>query len=493
MLRSAARCAALLLLAPLGACATLPRAAAPRLEQRLTTLFADTAFAGAHWGILVQDARSGKAIYQRNPDQLFLPASNEKLLTSAAALEALGPDYRYRTRFLAGGPVRDGVLQGPLVVRGSGDPTLSSRFYPDARAALRAWADSLRAHGVTRIAGGIVGVDSAFAGPPLGAGWAWDDLDAYYAAEFGALEFNEGVVDLQVIPGRAVGDPGIVVVDPPTQYVRIDNRTATAAAGTPARLSFTREPQGPGIEVAGVVPADTPSITETLAVRGPAGFFLTVLRETLRESGIAVEGPALPAEEWPMPRQPLQEWTLFTYTSPPLREILPAMLKPSQNWIAETLLHTLGWELRGEGSARAGVAVVDSLLGLWGLQPVARMRMVDGSGLSRYDLVTPRLLVGLLQHMAASPDSALWYAALPVAGEDGTLKSRMSQPPLLGRVHAKTGTLTGVRSLSGYLTTTRGEPIVFSFLVNHHLHHAADVDRLVDEALREIAEETGVG
>jgi D-alanyl-D-alanine carboxypeptidase/D-alanyl-D-alanine-endopeptidase (penicillin-binding protein 4) len=159
------------------------------------------------------------------------------------------------------------------------------------------------------------------------------------------------------------------------------------------------------------------------------------------------------------------------------------MQKPSQNRIAETLPRTVGKERRGEGSARAAAAVVDSTFRSWGL-PAEDLRLADGSGLSRYDLVTPELLVGILAHMRASPNWELWYASLPVGGEDGSLRSRMAEPPLRGNVHAKTGTLTGVRSLSGYVTTTAGEPLVFSFLVNDHLRSAAAVDRVVDEAVR---------
>jgi D-alanyl-D-alanine carboxypeptidase/D-alanyl-D-alanine-endopeptidase (penicillin-binding protein 4) len=489
--RAALRRAALLPLAALlGACATLARGApgassrATPLAAALDSILADTSLAQAHWGVLVKSLRTGEVLYEENAEKEFVPASNMKLVTTSVALEALGPEYRWRTGFSAGGRVAGGVLQGPLVVRGSGDPTLSARFNPDPRAPFRAWADSLRAHGITRIAGGIVGVDSAFTPPTLGAGWAWDDLDAYYASEFGALEFNEGAIDVQVIPSRNVGRPAVVVLDPPTQYVPVDNRTTTATAGSATHLEITRDPVGPGIRIAGVVAADTPYVVQSVAVRDPTDYFLAVLRETLREAGVAVEGQALAAEDWPTARP--AESPIFTYSSPTLGEVLPKLLKPSQNWIAETFLRTLGRERRGEGSAAAAGAVVDSTFRSWGL-PAEELRLADGSGLSRYDLVTPRLLVGILTHMRSSPHWQLWYASLPVGGEDGTLRTRMADPPLRGNVHAKTGTLTGVRSLSGYLTTASGEPLVFSFLVNDHLRSAAAVDRVVDAAVRRLA------
>jgi D-alanyl-D-alanine carboxypeptidase/D-alanyl-D-alanine-endopeptidase (penicillin-binding protein 4) len=210
------------------------------------------------------------------------------------------------------------------------------------------------------------------------------------------------------------------------------------------------------------------------------------MREALRNAGIDVQGQALPAEEWPEDRTGVVEALLFTHQSPPLADILAGMLKPSQNQIAETLLVTVGRELRGEGTAEAGTAVVDSLLQAWNL-PVGQLRMADGSGMSRYNLVSPHLLVALLAHMDRSGSREVWRSALPVAGVDGTLGTRMSAPPLRENVLAKTGTLTGVRSLSGYLTTTGGEPVAFSILVDHHLRSAAAADSLAEAALRAIA------
>jgi serine-type D-Ala-D-Ala carboxypeptidase/endopeptidase (penicillin-binding protein 4) len=473
----------LLLLTACTAAARPASAPAPSsLAAALDSIFADTAFQHAHWGVLVRSLATGETLYRRDAAKAFIPASAMKLVTGAVALSVLGPDYRFRTTFSATGTVRSGTLQGDLVVRGSGDPTLSERFAPDARATMRAWADSLRARGIARIAGGIVGVDSAFVGPALGSGWAWDDLSAAYSAEVGALQFNEGAIDVQVVPARNVGEPAVLIFDPATQYVHVNNLAVTTQRGSTARLEITRDPAGPGMTLTGVIPVDTPAVTLTVAVRDPADYFLSVLRETLREAGVAVEGQALTAADWPEARSPAGERQLFTSASPPLREILPGMLKPSQNWIAETLLRTLGRERRAEGSARAGVAVVDSVLRGWQL-PMDGFRMVDGSGLSRYDLVTPELFVGILTRMRNDPAWELWYSSLPSSGQSGTLESRMQGAPLRGKVHAKTGTLSGIRSLAGYLETERGETVVFSVLLNNHVRTSAAADRVAEAAL----------
>jgi D-alanyl-D-alanine carboxypeptidase/D-alanyl-D-alanine-endopeptidase (penicillin-binding protein 4) len=486
---------ALMLALSLGGCATLAPGSGPgastgpdaRLSLALDSIFADTALAHAHIGIEVRDARTGETLYERNSDRLFVPASNLKLITAAAALEGLGPDFVFRTEIATAGTIRDGVLHGNLVVRGAGDPTLSERFYDDPRDVFRTWADSLRTHGITRIAGSIVGVDSAFPDAGLGAGWSWDDLDTYYAAEYGALQYNEGAIRVEVFPGRETGAPAVVVLHPATQYVQIANRTVTGPPGSETAISFGREEVGPGFVISGGIAADTTSIGRDVAVRYPTLFFLTGLREALRDAGIVVEGPAMDADELPLDDLTVRRaLLLFTHVSLPLREILPGMMKPSQNWIAETLLLTVGRELRGEGTARAGTIAIDSMMAAWGLDE-AELNMADGSGLSRYNLVSPDLIADLLGSMQTSAHSDVWLASLPVGGEDGTLERRMREPPLLRNVRAKTGSLSGVRALSGYLDTASGARIIFSTVVNNHARTAATVDRMVEAALARIA------
>lgn len=480
-----------LLAAPLVAgCAPLamPGTLSPSsMAAELDAIFDDPTLAHAHWGVRVESLETGELLYVRNDEKLLTPASNVKLVTGAAALETLGPDYRFNTQVAAGGPIRNGTLEGFLVVTGTGDPSFSGRFLDDPRDAFRSWADSLRTHGVTRIIGGIVAVDTAFTGPTLGSGWMWDDLAIAEAAEFGALQFNEGVVQLDIFPSQDELEPAVIVLDPPTQYVRIINDTRTMPAGSVTAIRVTRDEAGSTLIVRGEIAADSEGETEEVAVRSPSLFFANALRETLREEGITVEGPAIhysalgiidPAIRGAVP--------LFDHRSPALREILPAMLKASQNQIAETLLRAVGREVRGEGTAEGGVAVVDSLLLAWDIEN-RRMRIADGSGLSRYSLLSPALLTELLIRMDQSRHRDLWLSALPIAGRDGTLASRMRDPPLVDQVRAKTGTLSGVRALSGYLTTAGGERVVFSAIVNHSVAGSAAADAVVERALAAIA------
>lgn len=452
----------------------------PAIAAALDSIFNDTAFANAHWGVMVRSLRTGETVYARNAGRMFVPASNMKIVTAAAALEALGPDYRYRTRVAAAGEVRAGVLRGDLYVIGGGDPSLSERMLAgDVRTVFRAWADSLRAHGVREITGGVVGVDDVFDDVPYGRGWAWDDMDAPYSAEVGGLQLNEGFVTVRAEP--VPGGTARVTVRPTAQgWVDVSGTVAVGAADSEPTFRVDRAETGGGLRVSGSIPGDTAFIEESVAIRNNTAFFAAALRQALVDAGIRVGGPSWDADQ--RPGAAPDPAVLFTHTSPPMREILAAFMKPSQNQIGEILLKTLGRELRGMGTSGAGVTVVDSLARTWGMPP-RQLQQVDGSGLSRYNLVAPAFLVALLERESRSPHAEVFAAALPVAGRDGTLAGRMRGTPAEGNVKAKTGTLSGVRSLSGYFTTAAGEPMVFSMMVNHHTLSSRDADRVAEAAV----------
>ena len=487
------RTAPALLLALAAACAPARPAAVPApapvpagqggIAAALDSIFNDTAFASAHWGVLVRSLESGETLYARNAGRMFVPASNMKIVTAVAALEALGPEYRYRTRVAASGPVRDGVLHGDLVVYGGGDPTISERFHGDVRTVFRGWADSLRAHGVRRVTGAVIGNDDVFDDVPLGRGWAWDDAADSYSAEISGLELNEGFVTVRVAPGpqRAAAVTTQPVSD---EWVPVIGNVWMAPADSTPRVDIGRADSLSAVTVSGILPADT-AVEQEVSVRNNTRFFASVLRQALLEAGIGIGGQSLDADDDPARGKPASSTPLFTHTSPPLRDILPAFLKPSQNQIGEMLLKTLGRELRGIGSAGAGVTAIDSMAASWGL-PRRLLAQADGSGLSRYNLVAPEFLAALLERETRSPHFQVFAGALPVAGQDGTLRTRMRGTPAEANVRAKTGTLSGVRGLSGYVTTAAGERMVFSMIVNHHTLSSRDADRVAEAALMRI-------
>lgn len=496
--------------ATLGGCATSGHSAGagppPRpgaahlaeLRRAIDSLVADPRFRSAHWGILIVDPAAGDTLYSRNAGKLFMPASNQKILTGATALARLGPDYRFRTAFAARGTVSaaDSTLQGDLVVIGRGDPTMSDRMRTDAMLTLLAAADSLRAHGVRRVSGRVRDAGDAFPDSPLGYGWAWDDLEFAYAAGVDELLFNEGFSRIVVRGGARPGDAVQLSVAPATTVPRLIVTARTVAASVPLPAQGGGAPAAPEPEIAvrsdsggrvalvsgGIAPGD--SVVVTLAHRDPRGAFLSALADAFAARGIAVEGR--------LPRAAADTLaaldTLFLLESPPLRELLPVLEKPSQNQVAEVLFKTLGLEGTGVGSADSGRRVVESQLLVWG---AARDGFVvrDGSGLSRHNYVTPETIVRVLAVMRNDPAFQVFYDALPVAGVDGTLEHRMRGTPAFGNVRAKTGYIDRARSLSGYVTTMNGtgRVLLFSFLCNNFTTTVKEVEKVQDEIAARLA------
>lgn len=478
------------------------------LEARIQAVVSDTAFVDAFWGIHIVDLETGEVLYGQNEGNNFLPASTMKLLTTAAALDALGPDFRYTTTLYAYGRRSGSALSGHLVVRGSGDPTISDRrFVPhfpidgDSRRVFRQWADSLRAHGITRIDGHIIADDSYFDDELLGRGWAWDDEPTHFAAQISAVSFNEGRLSLTVT-GTTLGQRGTVRIEPETDLVFVANRSTTART---SESIIRRQQGGNTIWVESRVPPGQ-SITRLVSVHHPARYFAHVFRDVLRGEGLAVEGDPVIIAEWWRGLDAAALAPVATHRSPPLSELAAVTNKISQNLYAEHLLRTVGAELCPQarvrataagrdgarvrcGSAEAGLLAARDLFERAGMR-VDRMRLVDGSGMSHYNMLAPVDLTALLQYMWTHTDPetrAAFIGSLAVGGVDGTLRQRFTAGPARQRVFAKTGTITGARNLAGYVTTASGSTIGFAILSNLFGTSTARVTRAQDEIVQIIA------
>jgi len=489
--------------APMPAAPPPPSAAQERasmlaaLRTGIDSMVANPEFRNAHWGILIVDPERADTLYSHDAGKLFMPASNMKIVTGSVALAQLGPDFRFRTTLVARGPVCDGLLDGDLAVNGRGDPTVSGAMRGgDAMLPLREMADSLAARGVKRIAGRVVAGDDVFPGPTLGYGWSWDDLRESYSAGVDELFFDEGFARVAVSGGRRVGARATVTMVPALGYPRLraSVRTAIApeslAAGSGARGSL--DVSAPTAQL--VVRADSssgdvvvsgwiaPHATDTLEVVFPDqdDAYLAAFRTALALRGITVGGRStLPSGACGRrARAPMAD-TLVAYQSLPLRDVLHAMEKPSQNQIAELLLRTIGLERGGAGTPDSGIAVVKRQLLAWGVEPDGYV-LHDGSGLSRYDYVTPETLVRTLAAIRRDTAFSAFYDALPIAGVDGTLERRMRGTPAEGNVHAKTGYVSNARSLSGYVTTADGRTLIFSALCNNWTAPVRDVEHVQD-------------
>ena len=452
------------------------------LARAIAAVIDTGALGRASWGIEVRDVASGAVLYARNADRLFVPASNLKLVVAAAATHHLGPEFRYTTSFLAGGGVGDSALSGALVVRGTGDPTISGRNQPDRLTLFTAFADSLRAHGVRRVGGGVLADVSWWPDEAVHGDWQKYDLNWWYAAPTGPLGFNDNSIDFRVMPGAQAGEPASITAQPASRSFTFANRTRTVAAGRPHTLDFDRVPGTDSIFAYGEIPLGTAPRTESFAVRDPAFYFATVLAETLARAGIQVDPGQVRVTREPPPGATL----LFEHRSPPLAQLVGPVLQSSQNWYAEQLLKTMGREVGGEGSWRTGLEVEMAFLhDVVGIDTAA-FRLRDASGLSTGNLISPAALTQLLRYLATSPRQRVAVDALPVsAGQTGSLRNRFTDLP--GRVRAKTGSVRNVASLSGLVRTDGGGELAFAIMANGTGLPAGRVTTAIDQVVRLLA------
>jgi serine-type D-Ala-D-Ala carboxypeptidase/endopeptidase (penicillin-binding protein 4) len=444
-----------------------------RLRKAIDPIVARPEFASAFWGIEVRSLTSGRTLYERNAEKAFRPASNMKLVTTAAALDAFGPDARIRTTVETAGRLDTlGRILGDVYLVGRGDPNLSARVAPGRpAAAFEAMADGLASGGVRRIEGRVIGHEGAFTGDRRGPDWAWEDLAWGYGTEVSALSFADNQVEVTLKPGERVGDPAVLETVPRHGCLVVSSSVTTTQAappgsGAPAEedetVSLLREPGSNDARLAGRVPVGG-GWDGRLAVNDPALCAATVFAEVLEAKGIRVMAGASTSSA-PLPPDTR---VLATHDSPSMTDIVRVVNKKSQNLHAEMLLRLVGLKVKGEGSAEKGHEAVADLAKRLGV-PDQGWALVDGSGLARTDLLTPRGLVALLAAMDRHPHAAAFRESLPIAGLDGTLEKRMKGTAAEGRVTAKTGTLRLANALAGYVTTVRGERLAFAIVVNNH-------------------------
>jgi D-alanyl-D-alanine carboxypeptidase len=502
-------------------------------------------------GVVVRDLQSGETLYKRDSERVLIPASNMKLLITAAALHRLGPEYRFRTRvWMRGTLTPDGVLYGDLILQGLGDATLEMR-------GLETLAQQVRQAGVQRVQGYLLYDDSWLDAERYGFGWSSDDEPFGYQAQMSALCAERNAIRLYAKPATQVGEPAQLRLEPDTDYVELVNRTRTVERGAantgisatrtrarnqiivdgtlplgseevfvgrysvenPSRYAthlFRQALQAAGVVVErGIVPALTPSPSPTGWERGVGAHGSAPYRSSspaLRERGIipiaetystktqAIEDPLLkvpPASRgnrtdarFPsrsggnLMEGGIPEMTLLAeHLSPPMREVVALINKPSDNLITEITLKSLGREIRGEGTTAAGVQVLREFLQSAGLE-MGAVHVVDGSGLSRINGVSPENFVRLLEYMRRSPHAEAFRESLPVYGVDGTLRNRLRGTPVQGNGYAKTGSLNRVSSLSGYLRTKSGRWLAFSIIMNAYNASGADARALQDRLVQ---------
>jgi D-alanyl-D-alanine carboxypeptidase/D-alanyl-D-alanine-endopeptidase (penicillin-binding protein 4) len=497
----------------------------------------------AHWGLDVVDLDSGQELYSRDPDKLFLPASNAKLFTTAAALAIAGADYRFRTTVEAEGKIDDrGQLTGDLVIVGRGDPNISGRTLPYALKTQRTpphtqiledMADQVARSGLKIVDGDLIGDDTYYAFERYAEGWAQDDLQWIDGAPVSALTFNDNVIFLNIQPGAQAGDKALITMEPENSYYELDNRIMTAPASGTKKIGIHREPGAKKIVLWGSLPVGDAGMKEPLAIDDPAEFVAQLFRALLERRGIVVRGKArarhadpaqffdqaaaslaqaapaaanaasvspgagqagaaqrsccgnrqgnAPAESNAAQASPAQ--VLAEHISLPLLEDIRVINKTSENLHAELALRLVGKLSGAGGSFEGGSAAVKQFLLKAGVKE-DEFIFLDGSGLSRRDLVTPAATVQLLLFAARQPWGATLEESLPLSGVDGSLADRFVNTPAGGLVHAKTGSLSHVNALSGYGETKSGRRFVFSIFCNNHDMPAGKVLSAIDAVVQ---------
>ena len=524
--------------------APLPSAQQPplTLAQQIAALVADPAVARAHWGVIVTTL-DGRPIYALNEAQLFQPASNAKLFTTAAAMALLPPSHVFVTTVTGNGLfMEDGTLHGSLELNGVGDANLSGRDLPYIPPALRPnpappandplrylaeMADQVKAAGVKRLEGDIWGEDFHFDRKLVPSGWSMDDAVWGYAAPVSGLSVADNELKLTIYPSPAEGYeavsrvvdnfPARIELNQPEPYYTVENFVVCSAEKKPTHIQIERSPGSHVVLVYGYIAEGAQPDVEEIAIDDPAAFAASTFKQMLVDRGIAVTGtaeashalvysPRVPTVDFltessepitdlaPVPEsrvfppmygttcgggQPCDKHyvnrAFAQHASAPLREDIVVTNKESLNLHAELLLLQLGLAGTGKGERAQGVRIVRQFLINAGIDKDDFV-FYDGSGLSGYDLVTPRAVAKLLSFAAHDPKTgapqpwfAEWKASLPIGGVDGTLADRFTAPPLKGHVFAKTGTLGEANALSGYLDCASGQTVIFSILVGNHL------------------------
>jgi D-alanyl-D-alanine carboxypeptidase/D-alanyl-D-alanine-endopeptidase (penicillin-binding protein 4) len=492
------------------------------LEKKIDALVAAQEVSRGFWGIEVFSLDSGRTLYALNADRLFTPASNTKLFTTVAALDTLGPDYRFRTTVEATGSLDSmGRLAGDLLLIGRGDPNLSGRVLPyniksewalEKLGMLEQLADEVARKQIKVIEGDIVGDDSWFAYQRYGIGWAQDDLMWPDGAPASALTVNDNTQTLTVMPGTSPGAPATVTLDPDIPYYEIDNRISTTPAGSgPGAFGMDRQPGANTLVLWGTIPVDDTGSAYAIAIDDPARFAAAAFRSMLVRRGITVLGKerahhtltaSLPLNALDVDTNSLagkggsdigissepQRLLLAVHESVPLIEDLRVVNKTSQNLHAELVLRAMGRERGTAPTLEGAVAVLNSVLQSAGLER-GEFEFFDGSGMSLQNLVTPSAIVKLLRYA----DGAVWAdsfrSTLPIAGVDGTIFDRFRGTIAQGRLQAKTGTLGHVNTLAGYAETAKGERLAFAIMCNNHKLTSSGAKRIIDKIAEVIVDD----
>jgi D-alanyl-D-alanine carboxypeptidase/D-alanyl-D-alanine-endopeptidase (penicillin-binding protein 4) len=464
------------------------------LAKNLDQILATPDYSQARWGVAVISLKDGKLIYDHHGDQLFTPASNMKIYTTAVALDLLGGDYRWRTSIYADAePDASGTIHGDLVLYGRGAPDFVSVNKRENTNSIEELTKALVVRGVKHVQGNIIGDESYFRGDGTGEGWQWNDLQWYFGAEANALTINANSIEVSITSATKTSEQPKIAVNDFDGYIQTTNNLVSVDAGAPLRIGVKREPTNNHVMVWGQYPVGARGYGASLSVHQPSLWAAKIFLRTLKSHGITVDGEAQFRDSRVAEKNRFNsdgKAELAFVNSKSLGEIIKATNKYSINLYAELLLRTVGRERspmlpgdsevgRERGDDERGIDLIRLWLSKQGVK-ISNLAIHDGSGLSRLDLVTPRATAQLLEAIRKTNSEKIFTDSLPIAGTDGTLGGRLKSTE--GRLVAKTGSLTYDNSLSGYFTAADGQTYAFSVISNDFLPHGGSI-RYIDQLL----------
>ena len=448
-------------------CAKSPAALPPpvldpvqQLRAAITAAISAPGVRRGVWGVQVESLDRDEILFALNAERMLVPASVSKLVSVATAVDAVGWDYRYETTLRATGPVVDGVVEGDLLIVGSGDPSIGGRAGGD----ILDWIEALKAQGIRKIDGRIIGDDDSVEDPRPQLAWAWDDLGYTSGAMFGALNFAENRLTVTIEP-TSPGSTTIATLEPHAAYRPLSNRIVTGPAGSAPFIWPEQRPGDPYLTLAGSIPATSMPVRMAVSAGNPTFWFASVFRNRLQQAGIEVTREAFDIDDLGMKPNRDAASVIHTHRSAPLSALVQPLLKDSINLYGEAALRL---------NAAPGPPATNDLalegarkrMDGWGI-PGDGWQIIDGSGLSRRNAVAPVVLTMVLRRMFDASGASPWMTAFPVAGRDGTLANRMRGTAAEGTVRAKTGTMSNIRSLAGYARTPDGEALAFVEMVDN--------------------------
>lgn len=449
------------------------------LRTELDDIFNDPNFSNAFWGVSIQSLKTGETFYKLNSDKLFKPASLIKLFTSSNALLLLGSRYQYRTEFFIDGNISNGILNGNLFIIGSGDPTI---MIEDT---FEHWLDSLNHKGIFSIKGNIIIDDRNFRQDKYGMGWLAEYMEDWFAPTTGAFCLNKNAIEIKIVPTKIHQSAQISFNTEFIENYEVINNVVTSIKNSVVEVKVNRIGNNI-IDLIGNIPVTTEPYSVYIPVNNASQYFVTSFYEFLLDEGVEITGNAAKLDEYDKNYDFNNTILLFTHKSVQLTKIVSEINKKSNNLLAEQLLKTIGYEIYGYGSTSNGIKAVKELKQGMGINP-NNFIMADGSGLSSYNLLTPKQVVNLLAYMYRSSEFDSFYKSLAIAGYDGTLFDRMKGTKAENNFRGKSAFLENTRGLAGYIKSADGEPLALALIVNNFLVPSQLANYIQDKVCNRLA------